>query len=147
MMHKAWCCLGAVPYSFSRSSVKLQRHTTQKLFNFDPNLAFLDCNSSLNSPMATKWCIKLEVTKKRWFSRSSIKFQGHTGQKIAYFDRNWVFLDCKFGLNSPMAIKWRIRLEETSNWCPVVFQDHPLNFKVTPAINRWFWPELSVSGL
>ena len=26
-----------------------------------PKLAFPDCNSSLNSPMATKWCTKLEV--------------------------------------------------------------------------------------
>ena len=29
--------------------------------NFDPNWAFPDCNSSLNPPMATKWCKKLEV--------------------------------------------------------------------------------------
>ena len=28
------------------------------------------------------------------FSRSSIKFQGHTGQKIADFYVNWVFPDC-----------------------------------------------------
>ena len=36
---------------------------TQLLKNveFDPNWAFPDCNSSLNSPMATKWCTKLEV--------------------------------------------------------------------------------------
>ena len=26
-----------------------------------PKLAFPDCNSSLNSPMGTKWCTKLEV--------------------------------------------------------------------------------------
>ena len=26
-----------------------------------PRLGVLDCNSSLNSPMATKWCTKLEV--------------------------------------------------------------------------------------
>ena len=29
--------------------------------DFDPNWAFPDCNSSLNSPMAMKWCIELEV--------------------------------------------------------------------------------------
>ena len=29
--------------------------------NFDPNWAFPDWYSSLNSPMATKWCKKLEV--------------------------------------------------------------------------------------
>ena len=32
-----------------------------KIIDFDPNWAFLDCTSSLNSPMATKWCTKLEV--------------------------------------------------------------------------------------
>ena len=41
--------------------VKLQGHTALKIVEFDPNWAFPDCNSSLNSPMATKWCIELEV--------------------------------------------------------------------------------------
>ena len=61
MMHKAWCCLGEVPYYFSRSSVIFQGHTAEKIVEFDPNWAFPDCNSCLNSPMATKWCTKLEV--------------------------------------------------------------------------------------
>ena len=61
MMHIAWCCLEEVPYCFWRSSVKFQDHTALKIVEFDLNWAFLDCNSSLNSPMATKWCTKLEV--------------------------------------------------------------------------------------
>ena len=61
MMHIAWCCLEEVPYCFSRSSVKFQGHTALKIVEFDPDWAFSDCNSSLNSPMATKWCTKLEV--------------------------------------------------------------------------------------
>ena len=48
-------------YCFSRSSVKFQGHTALKIVEFDPNWAFPDCNSSLKSPMATKWCTKLEV--------------------------------------------------------------------------------------
>ena len=36
-------------------------HTALKIVEFDPNWAFPGCNSSLNSPMATKWCTKLEV--------------------------------------------------------------------------------------
>ena len=56
-----WCCLEEVPYCFSRSSVKFQGHTALKIVEFDLDWAFPDCNSSLNSPMATKWCIKLEV--------------------------------------------------------------------------------------
>ena len=59
MMHKAWCWLGEVPYCFSRSSVKCQGHTAKKIMDFDSNWTFPDCNSSLNSPMSTKWCTKL----------------------------------------------------------------------------------------
>ena len=65
MMHIAWCCLEEVPYCFSRSSVKFQGHTALKIVKFDPDWVFPDCNSSLISPMATKWCTKLEVALKR----------------------------------------------------------------------------------
>ena len=61
MMHIAWFCLEEVPYCFSRASVKLQGHTDLKIVELDPDWTFPDCNSSLNSPMATKWCTKLEV--------------------------------------------------------------------------------------
>ena len=33
----------------------------KKIIDFDPNWAFPDCNSILNSPMAMKWCTKLEA--------------------------------------------------------------------------------------
>ena len=61
MMHKAWSSIEEVPYYFSRSYVILQGHTAQKIINVDPNWVFPDSDSSLNSPMATKWCIELEV--------------------------------------------------------------------------------------
>ena len=48
------------------------------------------------------------------FSRSSVKFQGHTALKIVEFDPDWGFPDCYSSLN-----------------CPIVFQGHPSNFKVT----------------
>ena len=73
MMHKAWSSIEEVPYCFSRSSVKFQGHIALKIFEFDPNWAFPDCNSSLNSPMAMKCCTKLETAKKR----CPIVFQGH----------------------------------------------------------------------
>ena len=37
------------------------RSHAAKIVKFDPNWAFPDCNSSLNSPMAMKCCTKLEV--------------------------------------------------------------------------------------
>ena len=65
MMHKAWSSTEEVPYCFSRSSIKFQGHLALKIVEFDPNWAFPDCDSSLKSPMATKWCTKLEVASKR----------------------------------------------------------------------------------
>ena len=46
---------------FLKSSVKFQGHTALKIVEFDPDWAFPDCNSSLNSPMAMKCCTKLKV--------------------------------------------------------------------------------------
>ena len=43
-----------VPYCFSRSSIKFQGHTGQKITHFDLNCAFPDRNSSLNLAMALK---------------------------------------------------------------------------------------------
>ena len=73
MMHNAWSSIEEVPYCFARSSVKFQGRTALKIVEFDPDWAFPDCNSSLDSPMATKWCTKLEVAEKR----CPIVLQGH----------------------------------------------------------------------
>ena len=45
------------------------------------------------------------------FSRSSVKFQGHTALKIVKFDQNWAFPDCNSNLNSPIGTKWCTKLE------------------------------------
>ena len=65
------------------------------------------------------------------FSRSSIKFQGDIALKIVEFDSNWAFPDCNSSLNSPMAMKCCTKLETPKKRCPIVFQGHPWNFKVT----------------
>ena len=65
------------------------------------------------------------------FSRSSVKFQGHTTLKIVEFDPNWAFPDCNSSLNSPMAMKCCTKLETAKARCPIVFQGHPSNCKVT----------------
>ena len=65
------------------------------------------------------------------FSRSNFKFQGHTALKIVKFDRNWAFLDSNSSLNSLMVMKCCTKLETAKERCPIVFQSHPSNFKVT----------------
>ena len=69
---------------------------TTKKHHFDPNWVFLDCNSSLNSQTATKWCINIEGPYSFWWS--SVIFQGHTaGRKMANLALIWVkFLDDNF---------------------------------------------------
>ena len=134
MMHRAWSGIEEVPYCFSRSYVKLQGHTALKVVDFDPNWAFPDCNSSLESPMATKWCTKLEVALKRCpivFQGHPSNFQGHIALKIIEFDWNWAFPDCNSSLNSLMGMKCCTKLETAKKRCPIVFQGHPSNFKVT----------------
>ena len=88
MMHKDWCCLEEVPYCFSRSSIKVQGHTAKKIVDFDPNWAFPDCISSLISPMAMKWCTKLEAA----WERCPIVFQGHLSNfKVAQDKKSPIF--------------------------------------------------------
>ena len=65
------------------------------------------------------------------FSRSNVKFQGHTALKIVKFYRNWAFLDSNSSLNSLMVMKCCTKLETAKKRCPIVFQSHPSNFKVT----------------
>ena len=64
-------------------------------------------------------------------SRSYVKLQGHTAKKIVDFDPNWPFPDCNSSLNLPMAMKWCAKLEIALNRCPIIFQGHLSNFKVT----------------
>ena len=81
------------------------------------------------------------------FSRSSGQFQGHTALKIVEFDPNWEFPDCNSSLNSPMAMKCYTKLETAKESCPIVFQGHPSNFKVTrdktsPILTQnWVFPD------
>ena len=103
MMHKAWSNIEEVPHCFSRSSIKFQGHTGQKIADFDLNWAFPDCNFCLNSPMDLKWRTKLDVVCSipYYFSRSSIKFQGHTGWKINDLDQIWARLLGRSQLSNP----------------------------------------------
>ena len=59
----------SITYWISRSYLT---GVTAKNAIFDPNWAFLDCNSSLNIPMALKCCAKLNVV----WRRCPIGFQG-----------------------------------------------------------------------
>ena len=105
MMHRAWSSIVEVPYSFSRSYVQFQGHTALKIVEFDPNWAFPDSNSSLNSPMAMKCCTKLETAKER----CPIVFQGHPSNFKVTRDKT-----------SPILTQiWRLRtIGQSQLWNP-----------------------------
>ena len=94
MMHRDWSSIGEVPYCFSRSFIKFQGHTGQKNRRFRPKLSvsrlYLKFDFTAGIEMMHKALCSIEEVPNR-FSRPSIKFQGHTGQNIDNFDRNWVF--------------------------------------------------------
>ena len=119
MMHKAWCNIEEVPYNFSGSSIKFWGHTGWKIDVSNPIWVRLLGRSQLSNPSDLP-C-----------SRSNVKLQGHTAIKIVEFDPNWAFPDCNSSLNSPMAMKCCTKLETAKERCPIVFQGHPSNFKVT----------------
>ena len=56
------------------------------------------------------------------FSRSSVKFQGHTARrKKIEFEPNWAFPDCNSSFNSPMDTKWCTKLEAAKKKVPNLF--------------------------
>ena len=67
--------------------------------------------------------------------------------KIVDFDPNWAFPDCNSSLNAPMATKWCIKLEVAQNRCPIVFQGHPSNFKITWLLKSTHLTHFGVSRL
>ena len=61
-------------------------HTGQKIADFGLNLVLPDCNSSLDSPMVSKWCTELDIVKKR----CPVIFQGHQlNFKVAWANNFW----------------------------------------------------------
>ena len=148
MLHKAWSSIEEVPYCFWGSSVKFQGHTALKIFEFEPNWAFPDCNSSFNSPMVTKWCTKLEVNRRGalLFFKVIHQISSHMALKIVEFDPNWAFPDCNSSLNSPMAMKCCIKLETAKERCPsfprlsIKFQGHTVQ-NITDFDPNWAFPD------
>ena len=102
-----------------RSCIKFQAHTGWKINDLDKIWARLLGRSQLSNPSDLP------------SSRSSAKFQGQTAKKIVDFDPNWAFPDCNSSFNTPMVTKWCNKLEVEQKWCPIVFQGHTSNFKVT----------------
>ena len=133
MMRRAWCCLGEVPYCFSMSSVKFQGHPAKKTLILTQIGRFQTVTL-----VWIHWWLWNDAQSLKQHRRGALLFFKVIRQisrshwtKIADFDPNWAFLDCNSSWNSPMALKWCTKLDVVYQRCPIVFQGHPSNFKVT----------------
>ena len=77
--------------------------------------------------MHRAWSSMVKVTY--CFSRLYVKFQGHTALKISNLTQIGRFRTVTPVW--PMAMKCCTKLETAKERCPIVFQGHPSNFKVT----------------
>ena len=150
MMHKAWSSIKKVPYCFSRSYVKLQGHTAKNIVDFDPNWAFRDCNSSLTSSMATKWCTKLEVAQGGalfFFKVIRQIARSHGSKNRGFWPRlgvSGLYLQFEITDGYEMMHKAWSSLEEV----PCCFSRSSVKFQGHIALkNLRIWPKLGVSGL
>ena len=104
--------------------------------------------------MVIKWCIKLDVAKKR----CPIVFQCHPSnfkvtrlKKIVNFDPNWVFPDCNSSLNLPMAMKLMHKAWSNIGEVPYWFSRSPVKFKVHTGqkiadfVPHWAFPDCNSS--
>ena len=150
-MHKASSSIGEVPYCFSRSSVKFQGHRGQKMADFDPHWAFPDSNSQFEftdgyEMMHKAWSSIWEVPY--CFSRSSVKFQGHRGQKMADFDPHWAFPDSNSQFEFTDGYEMMHKAWSSIWEVPYCFSRSSVKFQGHRGQkNGRFWPELGVSGL
>ena len=82
--------------------------------------------------------------------KSSVKFQGHTGQKISNFDPNWVFSDCNSKFDSLMAKKWctcllffkvirQILRSHGTKISPILTRIECFLTVIPVSINWWLW--------
>ena len=135
MMHKVWSYIEEVPYCFSTSSVKFQGHTGQKNHQFRPELSIsrlwlkFEFNDGFEMMHTASWSIE-EVPY--YFSRSSIKFQGHLGWKIDDLNPIWVRLLGRSQLSNPSdlpcyILKGNCRIFYTKNVVTMYWIRHPIH--------------------
>ena len=151
MMRKAWSGVEKVPYCFQGhlSNFKVTR------LKKTPILTQIRCFRTV-TPVRIHWWLWNDAQSLKRHRRGVLLFfkvirqisRSQGTKKIADFDPNWAFPNCNLNLNLLMASKWCTQLNVSQKRCHIVFQGHPLNFKVTQdQINRRFLPEFSVSGL
>ena len=101
--YKAWSGMEELPYYFSRSSVKFQGHKGWKTYDLVPIWGFLGCDSFVytDGHEMTHIAYKGIEEVSCWFSRPSVKFQGHRAWKFEDLDLIWARLLGRSQLSNP----------------------------------------------
>ena len=110
MMHKAWHSSSSSSNFISNKYMETSIYNTIALMI----TAMFTCTllvATRKSRGLSSWLLE-ESGVPYCFSRSPIKFQGHTWKKIANFDPISGFSYYKSSLNSLMDLKWCTRLDE-----------------------------------
>ena len=81
-------------------------------------------------PVIASWNFQgsLPLTKMMSMQKLKVRGQRSRSQRSKYM---YPFPDCNSSVNPPRATKWCTKLEASWKRCPIVFQGHPSNFKVT----------------
>ena len=125
MTHKAWSSIEEVSYCFSRSSVKLQGHTQQKIADFDR----IELFRTVTQVWIHRW-IWNDAQILTQYRRGTLLFFKVIHQiSMSHGTKNADFFSPS--LNSPMVLKRCTKLDMIWMGCTIEYQGHPSNFKVT----------------
>ena len=108
--HIAWSSIEEVSYCFSRSSIKFQGHTGQKIANFDPNLAF----RTVTTVWIDQWLWNDAHNLQAWLlglfrSRSSKPFAGQYFSQYALWRKLWRSIISPYSFSTfSWRMLWRI---------------------------------------
>ena len=113
MMHRAWCCLGEVPY-FSQGHLSNFKVTRLKKSSI---LTQIGCFWTV-TPVWFHQRLQNDAQSLKQDRRDALLFlkaihqsSRSRGTKYQQFDPNWAFPDCNPSLTSLMDLKWSTRLD------------------------------------
>ena len=122
MKYKSWCSIEEVLYWFSRSFLKFKGYTGQENHRFWPALRVSGLQLQFEFTdvfgMIHKAWRSIEGVS-YWFSRSFVKFLGHTGRKMKDSNPIWVIFLGRSRLSNPSDLpcsRSSIKFEGNMGW-------------------------------
>ena len=105
------------------------------------------CKNYMNLKVKWKYLFHNKVFFFFWYCLTYMCEGVTRGQPRPIDLKSSFILSLSLSLNSLTAVKWCTKLNVVQKRCPLVFQGHSSNFKVTRDKKITVWPELRVCGL